>query len=139
MGGGKWENLQNTMGNSLIFSRFLGGSLQIYVVLEVQWALTNSLLFSWLMHVMVQERLKTIGLFMNNSFKVVINLILLCAIAWLTCMQNVGACGMWAKGRRQESCFNPNVFVGSSLVDMYAKFGSMEDAWRVFNKNLYEQ
>jgi hypothetical protein len=51
-------------------------------------------------------------------------------------------CGsMWnvSKGRRQENCFNPNVFVGSSLVDMYAKFGSMEDAWPVFNKNLYEQ
>jgi pentatricopeptide repeat protein len=27
-----------------------------------------------------------------------------------------------------------NVFVGSSLVDMYAKCGSLEDAWRVFNK-----
>jgi hypothetical protein len=27
------------------------------------------------------------------------------------------------------------VFVGSSLVDMYAKCGSIEDAWRVFNKN----
>jgi pentatricopeptide repeat protein len=27
-----------------------------------------------------------------------------------------------------------NVFVGSSLVDMYAKYGSMEDAWRAFNK-----
>ncbi len=27
-----------------------------------------------------------------------------------------------------------DVFVGSSLVDMYAKCGSMEDAWRVFNK-----
>jgi pentatricopeptide repeat protein len=27
-----------------------------------------------------------------------------------------------------------DVFVGSSLVDMYAKCGSIEDAWRVFNK-----
>jgi pentatricopeptide repeat protein len=27
-----------------------------------------------------------------------------------------------------------NVFVTSSLIDMYAKCGSMEDAWRVFNK-----
>jgi pentatricopeptide repeat protein len=27
-----------------------------------------------------------------------------------------------------------DVFVGNSLVDMYAKCGSMEDAWRVFNK-----
>jgi pentatricopeptide repeat protein len=26
------------------------------------------------------------------------------------------------------------VFVGSSLVDMYAKCGSIENAWRVFNK-----
>jgi len=26
------------------------------------------------------------------------------------------------------------VFVGSRLVDMYAKCGSIEDAWRVFNK-----
>ncbi len=27
-----------------------------------------------------------------------------------------------------------NVFIGNSLTDMYAKFGSMEDAWGVFNK-----
>jgi pentatricopeptide repeat protein len=27
-----------------------------------------------------------------------------------------------------------DVFVGSSLVDMYAKCGSIEDNWRVFNK-----
>jgi len=30
--------------------------------------------------------------------------------------------------------YESNVFVGSSLVDMYAKCGSMEDACRVFNK-----
>jgi pentatricopeptide repeat protein len=33
-----------------------------------------------------------------------------------------------------QSGFESNVFVGSSLVDMYAKCGSMEDAWRVFTK-----
>jgi len=33
-----------------------------------------------------------------------------------------------------ESDFESNVFVRSSLVDMYAKCGSMEEAWRVFNK-----
>jgi pentatricopeptide repeat protein len=27
-----------------------------------------------------------------------------------------------------------HVFVGSSLFDMYAKCGNIEDAWRVFNK-----
>jgi pentatricopeptide repeat protein len=27
-----------------------------------------------------------------------------------------------------------DVFVGNSLIDMYVKCGSMEDAWRVFNK-----
>ncbi len=29
---------------------------------------------------------------------------------------------------------NSNVFVTNSLVDMYAKCGTIEDAWRVFNK-----
>ncbi len=33
-----------------------------------------------------------------------------------------------------ECGYESNVFVGSSLVDMYAKCGSMEDACRVFNK-----
>jgi pentatricopeptide repeat protein len=33
----------------------------------------------------------------------------------------------------QSGC-KPDVFVGSSLVDMYVKCGSMEDAWRVFKK-----
>jgi pentatricopeptide repeat protein len=33
-----------------------------------------------------------------------------------------------------QSCLESDVFVGSSLVDMYAKGGSIEDACRVFNK-----
>ncbi|CAK9256023.1 unnamed protein product, partial [Sphagnum jensenii] len=33
-----------------------------------------------------------------------------------------------------QSGFESDVFVGNSLVDMYAKCGSMEDAWSVFNK-----
>ncbi|CAM6025997.1 unnamed protein product [Sphagnum balticum] len=33
----------------------------------------------------------------------------------------------------QRGC-ESDVFVGNSLVDMYAKCGSIEDAWRVFNK-----
>ncbi|CAK9226489.1 unnamed protein product [Sphagnum troendelagicum] len=33
-----------------------------------------------------------------------------------------------------QSGFESNVFVCSGLVDMYAKCGSMEDAWRVFTK-----
>jgi pentatricopeptide repeat protein len=33
----------------------------------------------------------------------------------------------------QSGC-ESNVFLGNSLVDMYAKCGSIEDAWRVFNK-----
>ncbi|CAM6019343.1 unnamed protein product [Sphagnum balticum] len=32
-----------------------------------------------------------------------------------------------------ESGFESNVFVGSSLIDMYAKFGSMEEAQSMFN------
>ncbi|CAK9881759.1 unnamed protein product [Sphagnum jensenii] len=33
-----------------------------------------------------------------------------------------------------QSGFQMNVFVGNSLVDMYAKCGSIDDAWRVFHK-----
>jgi len=33
----------------------------------------------------------------------------------------------------QRGC-ESDVFVGNSFVDMYAKCGSVEDAWRVFNK-----
>ncbi len=33
-----------------------------------------------------------------------------------------------------QSGYDSNVFVGNSLVDMYAKCGSMEEAWRVFKK-----
>ncbi len=36
--------------------------------------------------------------------------------------------------RSFQSGWDSNVFVGTSLVDMYAKCGSMEDAYRVFNK-----
>jgi pentatricopeptide repeat protein len=43
------------------------------------------------------------------------------------------------EGRRvhqqiSQSGLESDVFVGSSLVDMYAKCGSMEDGWTVFNK-----
>ncbi len=34
---------------------------------------------------------KTVGLFMNSSFKLVVSLMSFCAIAWRTCLQNVGA------------------------------------------------
>jgi pentatricopeptide repeat protein len=33
-----------------------------------------------------------------------------------------------------QSALESAVFVGNSLVNMYAKCGSIEDAWRVFNK-----
>ncbi len=32
-----------------------------------------------------------------------------------------------------QSGRDSDIFVGNSLIDMYAKCGSMEDAWRVFN------
>jgi hypothetical protein len=43
------------------------------------------------------------------------------------------------QGQKALELFQFKCLCGSSLVNMYAKFGSMEDAWRVFNKNLYEQ
>jgi pentatricopeptide repeat protein len=33
-----------------------------------------------------------------------------------------------------QSCCESNIYVASSLVDMYAKCGCIEDAWKVFNK-----
>jgi pentatricopeptide repeat protein len=33
-----------------------------------------------------------------------------------------------------QSGWDSDVFVGNCLVDIYAKCGSMEDTWRVFNK-----
>jgi pentatricopeptide repeat protein len=33
-----------------------------------------------------------------------------------------------------QSGWDSNVFVGSSLVDMYAKCGNMEDVWTLFTK-----
>jgi len=41
---------------------------------------------------------------------------------------------MWAHELIIQSGLESNVFVGSNLVDMYAKCGNMEDVWNVFNK-----
>jgi pentatricopeptide repeat protein len=35
-----------------------------------------------------------------------------------------------------ECGWDSDVFVANSLVDIYTKCGSIEDAWRVFNKML---
>jgi pentatricopeptide repeat protein len=32
-----------------------------------------------------------------------------------------------------QNGFDSNVFLSNNLVDMYAKCGSIKDAWRVFN------
>ncbi|KAJ7542974.1 hypothetical protein O6H91_09G020300 [Diphasiastrum complanatum] len=49
--------------------------------------------------------------------------------------------GRWAHTQIVQSGFQLDVFVGSSLVDMYAKCGSIEDAWKVFKgmptRNVY--
>jgi pentatricopeptide repeat protein len=44
--------------------------------------------------------------------------------------------GRCAHEQITQSGWDSDFFVGSSLVDMYAKFGRMEDAWKVFNKML---
>jgi pentatricopeptide repeat protein len=41
--------------------------------------------------------------------------------------------GRCAHEQIMQSGWDSDFFVGSSLVDMYAKCGSMEDAWKVFN------
>ncbi len=42
--------------------------------------------------------------------------------------------GKWAHEQIIENGCESDIFVGNSLVDMYAKFGSMEHACKVFNK-----
>jgi pentatricopeptide repeat protein len=42
--------------------------------------------------------------------------------------------GRWAHEQIIENGCESDVFVGNSLVDMYAKCGSMEHACKVFNK-----
>jgi pentatricopeptide repeat protein len=42
--------------------------------------------------------------------------------------------GRYANEQVIQSGWDSDVFVGNCLVDMYAKRGSMEDAWRVSNK-----
>ena len=44
--------------------------------------------------------------------------------------------GKEVHGEINRSGFRQNVFVGSVLVDMYVKCGSMEDAQEVFDKML---
>jgi hypothetical protein len=40
---------------------------------------------------LVYEHLKMTSMFINSSFKVVVNVIMfLCVVTWLTCIQNVG-------------------------------------------------
>jgi len=44
--------------------------------------------------------------------------------------------GRWAHEEISQSGWDSDIFVANSLVDMYAKCGSMADAWRLFNKML---
>jgi pentatricopeptide repeat protein len=42
--------------------------------------------------------------------------------------------GRHVHGAIIQSGYEFDVFMGSSLIDMYAKCGSVQDAWRVFNR-----
>ncbi|CAM6030174.1 unnamed protein product [Sphagnum balticum] len=59
-------------------------------------------------------------------------------VTFLALLNACASVGTLEEGRRveeqiiQSSC-KFDVFVGNSLVDMYAKCGSIDDAWRVFN------
>ncbi|CAK9198006.1 unnamed protein product [Sphagnum troendelagicum] len=56
-------------------------------------------------------------------------------ISWTAMIMGHVKCGQGLVHKQLiQSGFESDVFVGSSLVDMYAKCGSIKDAWRVFNK-----
>ncbi|CAM6066490.1 unnamed protein product [Sphagnum tenellum] len=57
-------------------------------------------------------------------------------VGMLNACANVAALeeGRHIHGAIIESGYESDVFVGSGLIDMYAKCGSVEDAWRVFNR-----
>jgi pentatricopeptide repeat protein len=42
--------------------------------------------------------------------------------------------GRWIHTQIIQSGCESDVYLGSSLINMYAKCGSIEDAWRVFNR-----
>jgi pentatricopeptide repeat protein len=46
--------------------------------------------------------------------------------------------GRFAHEQIIQSGWDSNIFVGTNMVDMYAKCGSIEDARNVFNKMPYQ-
>jgi pentatricopeptide repeat protein len=46
--------------------------------------------------------------------------------------------GRFAHEQIIQSGWDSNIFVGTNVVDMYAKCGSIEDARNVFNKMPYQ-
>ncbi len=62
---------------------------------------------------LVEEHLKTAGLFMNSSFKVVAGLMSLWGVAWWTCMQNVGIEDTWRVFNNMPS---PNVVSWNAMI-----------------------
>jgi pentatricopeptide repeat protein len=50
-------------------------------------------------------------------------------LAWL-CLKRAGV----SITRSFKVVWSSDVFVGNSLVDIFANCGSIEDSWRVFNK-----
>jgi pentatricopeptide repeat protein len=50
------------------------------------------------------------------------------------CYMSVCTCNCSVHDQIIQSALESAVFVGNSLVNMYAKCGSIEDAWRVFDK-----
>jgi pentatricopeptide repeat protein len=57
-------------------------------------------------------------------------------VGMLNACASIGALeeGMCAHAKIIQSGCESNIFVRSSLINMYAKCGSMDDAWRVFNE-----
>ncbi|CAM6004795.1 unnamed protein product [Sphagnum balticum] len=95
---------------------------------EVSWTVMM------LGHVKCGQGQKALGLFRQMQQEGVLPN----AVTFMVVLNACASVVALEEGRRvheqiiQSSC-ESDVFVGNSLIDMYAKCGSMEDAWRVFN------
>jgi len=93
---------------------------------------STAMIFGHLKHGQVYEALDLFQLLQQEGLQ-------LDHVTFVGVLNACASVGALVEGRRAheqiiQRGWESDVFVGNSLVDMYAKCASMDDAWRVFNK-----